>query len=359
MNAEFDLLLAGAGHAHLGVLRQWLSLPRPQGRIALISDGAAAWYSGMLPGLLAGRYWPDQCRVQLSALCASAGIELIQGEIAGIDPGSNSLKLADGRVYSAKWLSLNVGSTLEPLQVTACDLDMIPVKPFVGLVRAWEAWQQTPQALAILGGGAAGVELALALAAQVSELTLISSGMILAGHPPGLRVKAIRSLTNAKVRLIEGSLVDSVYGDKLLSGSQIVWHGKHLILATGAAPLPWLKDGALACDKHGFIAISPTFQSLSHQHIFAVGDCASLPNCPRNGVYAVRQGPLLAKNLTAALENKQLNNFSPQRHALALLADGKGGALMSWAVITAHGQLLGRWKDKLDTNFISALNIIL
>lgn len=101
-------------------------IPRPQGRIALISDGAAAWYSGMLPGLLAGRYWPDQCRVQLSALCASAGIELIQGEIAGIDPGSNSLKLADGRVYSAKWLSLNVGSTLEPLQVTACDLDMIP-----------------------------------------------------------------------------------------------------------------------------------------------------------------------------------------------------------------------------------------
>lgn len=116
MNAEYDLLLAGSGHAHLGVLRQWLSIPRPHGRIALISDGGAAWYSGMLPGLLAGRYRPDQCRVPLPALCACAGIELIQGEIVGIDPDSNSLSLADGRVYSAKWLSLNVGSTLEALQ---------------------------------------------------------------------------------------------------------------------------------------------------------------------------------------------------------------------------------------------------
>ena len=358
MNAEFDLLLAGAGHAHLGVLRQWLSIPRPQGRIALISDGAAAWYSGMLPGLLAGRYWPDQCRVPLSALCASAGIELIQGEIADIDPDSNSLKLADGRVFSAKWLSLNVGSTLEPLQVDTCDLEMVPVKPFVGLVRAWYAWKQTPQPLAILGGGAAGVELALALAPQVSELTLISSGKILAGHPPGLRAKAIRSLVSANVKLIEGSFVDSAHRDALLSGSKIVWRGKQLILATGAVPLPWLREGVLAYDKRGFIAISPTLQSLSHQSIFAVGDCASLPDCPRNGVYAVRQGSILAKNLAAALEKKQLSNFVPQRHALALLADGKGGAMMSWAGITVQGRLFGRWKDRLDQSFINKIKKI-
>ena len=358
MIAEFDLLLAGAGHAHLGVLRQWLSAPRPHGRIALISDGASAWYSGMLPGLLAGRYRPEHCQIPLPALCASAGIELIQGEIAGIDPASNFLKLADGRAYSAKWLSLNVGSTLAPLRREACDLDIVPVKPFVGLVRAWNLWQQTPEPLAILGGGAAGVELALALASHVSELTLISSGKILAGHPPGLRAQAIRCLVSANVKLIEGSAVDTVHGDALLCGSQIVWRGKRIILASGAAPLPWLKEAVLAYDKRGFVAISPTLQSVSHQRIFAVGDCASLPDCPRNGVYAVRQGPLLAKNLAAALENQQLSNFVPQRHALALLADGKGGALMSWAGITAQGRLFGWWKDRLDQSFINKLTTI-
>ena len=358
MNAEFDLLLAGAGHAHLGVLRQWLSVPRPHGRIALVSDGTSAWYSGMLPGLLAGRYRPEQCRVPLPALCASAGVDLIQGRIVGIDPNSNSLRLADGSVYSATWLSLNVGSKPEALPGDFRELELVPVKPFEGLVCAWSTWRKSPTPLAILGGGAAGVELALALAPQVSELTLISSGEILAGHPSGLRARAIRCLVRANVKLIEVSAVDTVYGDALLCGSQIVWRGKRLILATGAAPLPWLKEGTLAQDGRGFVAINPTLQSVSHQHILAVGDCASLPDCPRNGVYAVRQGPLLAKNLAAALEGQQLINFVPQRHALALLADGKGGALMSWAGITAEGRLFGWWKDRLDQNFINKLTTI-
>lgn len=357
MNAEFDLLLAGAGHAHLGVLRHWLSVPRPHGRIALVSDGTSAWYSGMLPGLLAGRYRPEQCRVPLPALCASAGVDLIQGEIVGIDPNSNSLRFADGRVYSATWLSLNVGSNPEPPQGDLDELELIPVKPFEGLVCAWRAWQQTPVPLAILGGGAAGVELALALAPQVPELTLISSGVILAGHPPGLRARAIRCLAKAHVKLVEGSAVDTVHGNALLCGSQIVWRGKRLILATGAAPLPWLKEGTLAQDGRGFVAISPTLQSVSHQNILAVGDCASLPDCPRSGVYAVRQGPLLAKNLAAALEGRQLSKFVPQRHALALLADGKGGALMSWAAISAEGRFFGWWKDQLDQRFINKLTI--
>jgi NADH dehydrogenase FAD-containing subunit len=355
---EFDLLLAGAGHAHLGVLRHWRSVSRPQGRIALISDGASAWYSGMLPGLLAGRYRPEQCRVTLPALCASAGIDLIQGRIVGIDPNSNSLRLADGRVCSATWLSLNVGSKPEPPQGDFRELELVPVKPFEGLVCAWRTWQKSPMPLAILGGGAAGVELALALAPQVPQLTLISSGEILAGHPPGLRARAIRCLVSANVKVIEGSAVDTVHGDALLCESQIVWRGKRLILATGAAPLPWLKEGTLAQDGRGFIAISPTLQSVSHKQILAVGDCASLPDCPRNGVYAVRQGPILAKNLAAALEHQQLSDFLPQRHALALLADGKGGALMSWAGITAQGRLFGWWKDRLDQKFIKKLTII-
>lgn len=311
----------------------------------------------MLPGLLAGRYRPEQCRVALPALCASAGVDLIQGRIVGIDPNSNSLRLADGRAYSATWLSLNVGSKPEPPQGDLRELELVPVKPFEGLVCAWSTWQQSPMPLAILGGGAAGVELALALAPQVPELTLISSGEILAGHPPGLRVRAIRCLVSANVKLIEGCAVDAVYGDALLCGSQIVWRGKRLILATGAAPLPWLKEGALAHDKRGFVSIAPTLQSLSHQQILAVGDCASLPDCPRNGVYAVRQGPLLAKNLAAALEHRQLSDFVPQRHALALLADGKGGALMSWAGVTAQGRLFGWWKDRLDQNFINKITI--
>ena len=77
-----------------------------------------------------------------------------------------------------------------------------------------------------------------------------------------------------------------------------------------------------------------------------------MPDTPRNGVYAVRQGPVLAGNLAHALNGEALAAYRPQRHALALLADGQGGALLSWVGLTAEGALLGRWKDWLDRRFM-------
>ena len=84
-----------------------------------------------------------------------------------------------------------------------------------------------------------------------------------------------------------------------------------------------------------------------------MGDCASLPGAARSGVYAVRQGPVLAVNLSRALRGQALTTYTPQQRALALLADGQGGALLSWAGLSAQGQLLGRWKDYLDQRFIA------
>ncbi|AJE21526.1 FAD-dependent oxidoreductase [Azotobacter chroococcum] len=353
MNGEFDLLLAGAGHAHLGVLRQWSTGQRPKGRIALISEGPYAWYSGMLPGLLAGRYSPEQCRVPLEGLCASTDVVLLQGRLVGLEPASSSLELADRRRFSASWLSLNLGSQPKAPQEVGDEMALLPVKPFEAFLKGWSQWQETPQPLAILGGGAAGVELALALAPQVPALTLLSAGRILAGHPASLRHRALRHLAKAGVTVQEGMAVDSIHGDALVAGNHLAWHGRRVILATGASPLPWLRETGLACDERGFITIRDTLQSLSHPHILAAGDCASLAGTPRNGVYAVRQGPTLAANLSAALLGQPFVRFVPQRHALALLADGQGGALMSWAGLSAEGRVLGWWKDRLDRRFIN------
>lgn len=352
MNDGFDLLLVGAGHAHLGVLRQWSSGQRPPGRIALISEEPNAWYSGMLPGLLAGRYRPEQCRVPLQGACAAAGVTLLIGKVVRLTPVSNSVELADGRCLSAPWLSLNTGSQPRPPRGKPDGMALLPVKPFAAFLAGWAQWSKAPQPLAILGGGAAGVELALALAPQVPALTLLSAGQLLAGHPASLRLRALRHLAEAGVTVQEGIAVDAIHGDALVAGDKVVWCGQRVILATGASPLPWLSASGIACDERGFIAISATLQSLSNPSIFAAGDCASLADTPHNGVYAVRQGPILASNLSAALQDRPLRRFVPQRHALALLADGQGGALMSWAGVTGEGALLGWWKDRLDRRFI-------
>ena len=130
-----------------------------------------------------------------------------------------------------------------------------------------------------------------------------------------------------------------------IAADAIVW-------ITGAAPPTWLADSGLACDAQGFVQINAQLQSTSHNNVFAVGDCASLAHCPHNGVYAVRQGPVLAQNLTALLHGQPLQTFRPQRRALALLATGDGGALASWAGLTGEGSLFGYWKDHLDRGFM-------
>jgi len=352
MNAAFDLLLVGAGHAHLGVLRQWGVGPRPRGRIALVCPEPYVWYSGMLPGLLAGRYRAEQCRIPLPPLCAAAGVEWWPAAVTALAAETRTLRLSSGESLQGRWLSLNPGSLPGAPAQTGAGMELLAVKPFPGFIARWQAWQQRPEPLAILGGGAAGVELALALARQVPALALFSAARLLAGHPPGLRERALRHLQAAGVRVHEHCPVERVGGDVLLVAGRPVWRGRRLILATGASPLPWVRESGLACDGRGFVAIATTLQSLSHPQILAAGDCASLAATPRNGVHAVRQGPVLARNLAAALSGEPLAAYRPQRRTLALLADGKGGALLGWGGLTAEGALFGRWKDFIDRRFM-------
>lgn len=354
LNSGFELLLVGAGHAHLGVLRQWASQPasRPSGRIGLLSADAHAWYSGMLPGLLSGRYALDDCRIQLPALCAAANVELIIGQACGLTPAHKQLQLSDAPALHYGCLSLNLGSLPQLPKQYGSGLQLLAVKPFSGFIAQWQQWQQQPQALAIVGGGAAGVELALALAPQLPAISLFSASSLLSGHPPALRRRALAHLARAGVQVREQCRVNEVLDQQLMSAGQVVWQGPRAIVASGASALPWLQRSGVVCDEQGFVRIGATLQSSSHASIFAVGDCASLANTPHNGVYAVRQAPVLAHNLAAHLQARPLRMYRPQPRALALLATGDGGALASYAGFTAEGKLLGYWKDRLDQGFM-------
>ncbi|OEC33150.1 NADH dehydrogenase, FAD-containing subunit [Pseudomonas cuatrocienegasensis] len=350
--SSYDLLLLGAGHAHLGVLRRWALVERPPGRIALVSAGPAAWYSGMLPGLLAGRFQAEDCRVELQPLCRAAKVELIDAQVTALEADSHQVHLADGRTLEARWLSLNVGGQVSPPAHSGEGLELLAVKPFDAFVQGWSRWQQASQPLAILGGGAAGVELALALVDRVPGVSLFCAGPLLAGLNPGLRLRALGHLCQRGVRVREHCPIDRCEDDALYSGSLCVWRGPRLLLASGAQAWPWLASSGLRCDERGFVEIGRTLQSHSHPALFAVGDCASLPGAAKSGVYAVRQGPVLAANLSAVLRGLPLRRYRPQRHSLALLATGDGGALLGWRTWSAGGPLCGRWKDWLDRGFI-------
>lgn len=352
MISDYDLLLLGAGHAHLGVLRRWALVERPPGRIALLSPGPQAWYSGMLPGLLAGRHAAADCQVELLALCRAAKVELIISPVQSLSAAQQQVQLADGRSLKARWLSLNVGAQIATPPQQGDAMQLLAVKPFADFLAGWQQWQGTPQPLAILGGGAAGVELALALAGQVPQLALFCAGHLLDGLSPGLRLRALGHLRQRGVWVREDCPISRIENDCLLSGDEPVWRGRRLLLASGAKAFAWPAHSGLGCDEQGFVLVAPTLQSYTHPTIFAAGDCASLAGARKSGVYAVRQGPVLAANLGAALRGLPLKRYRPQRHSLALLATGDGGALLDWYGHSAGGQLYGRWKDWLDKGFI-------
>lgn len=349
---DYDLLLVGAGPAHLGVLRRWALIERPAGRIALVASAEHTWHAGMLPGLVSGRYGAEDCQIELTALCQAAQVELIVAPVAALDATTRQLSLADGRVLQANWLSLNTGDRVACPPREGDAMDVLAVKPVDSFIAGWQAWQRDPQPLAILGGGVAGVEMALALADQVPQLALFCGEPLLAGHCAGLRMRAWGHLRMRRVQVREHCPISRIDGDCLISGDAAVWRGGRLLLASGAQAFPWIADSGLSCDGDGFVHTAPTLQSHSHPQIFAVGDCANLPGVRKSGLYSMRQVPVLAANLAAALRGGPLRDLKTSGQRPLLLASGDGGALFGWRQWSAGGQFYGRCKDYFDRAFV-------
>lgn len=355
------LLLAGAGHAHLVTLQRW----RAQGYRApagscLINPTAQAWYSGMLPGLLAGRWQAEQCCVELAPLCAAVGVSLQLGEITQLDANTQQVQLADQSRLRWQWLSLGVGGTPRAPADNDHSIALLPAKPFAGLYQQCRAWQQqdAPQRLAVIGGGAAAVELALALARLLpaTQLSLFSAGPLLAALP-ARAANLVRPLLRQRgISYHEGVTVTAIQSGQLWQDSQAISAADAALLASGNMAPRWLAESAITCDATGAARIQPNLQSGSHPQVFATGDCASLPDCPHNGVQAVRQGAVLAENLSQVLSGGQATRpFKPSRHNLALLATADEQAIAIRNGLALRSRLALMLKDRLDNGFIRTL----
>jgi len=356
-NTSTPLVLAGAGHAHLVMMRRWLDAGyRPPAGTVLINPGRAAWYSGMMPGLLAGRYTVDECAIALAPWCRALGIVLVEDSVVALDAANRVITLAHTGNLSYQCLSLNTGSRQPLPALNDGSIGLVPAKPFSAFYQDWQRWHQgsSPRQLGILGGGAAAVELALALRRSLpeSELHVFSGKELLHGQAFGLIQRARKLLLARGVELHEGIYIDQIRQGQVVAGGRPVQQLEALVLATGAAALDWYQGSGLVCDDRGFICVSDTLQSASSPEVFAAGDCAAHAGSKKSGVYSVRHGAVLAQNVRAWLSGDALDDYQPQKQALALLSTADGGALMHYAGWTLGGQLMGKWKHYLDQGFM-------
>ena len=110
----------------------------------------------------------------------------------------------------------------------------------------------------------------------------------------------------------------------------------------------------LDCDDRGFLQIADSLQSTSDDAVFGAGDIATQVNHPRPkaGVYAVRQAPVLARNLRAALLSQPLELHRPQQRFMSLLSLGDRRAAADKGLLHCAGKWVWRWKDHIDRKFM-------
>lgn len=360
------LLLAGGGHAHLAVL-QAFARERPPGlRATLVSPSPDTVYSGMVPGVIAGHYRAEEARIPLAPLAAAAGVDFVRGELVALDAGQRQATLGDGSVQTYDLLSLDTGSVAPRGRIPGADAHAMFTRPIEGFVEGVEALvaRAASQALhvAVGGGGAAGFELACALACRCARaelpvrVSLVSGGpAVLAGYPRRVIEHGRRALKRWRITVFEDpcASIDAQHL-QLGSGSRLACDA--VLMALGPAAPGWLSGSGLQLDEHGFVATGPTLQSLSHPQVFGAGDVASRHDVPhpKSGVYAVRAGPALALNLRRALGGGPLVPYRPPRRTLNLLSCGDRRAIMAWGDWSAEGAWVWRWKDRIDRAFVAA-----
>ncbi|WP_228056751.1 FAD-dependent oxidoreductase [Microcoleus sp. LEGE 07076] len=392
--------------------------PLPGVRLTLISDVLYAPYSGMLPGHVAGFYDYDECHIDLRSLAEFAGCQILVDRAIAIDFSKNLVICQTCPPVNFDLLSIDIGSTPATLSVPGAAEYAIPAKPVPEFLASWNqlisARQNPPQKslrIAIVGGGAGGVELALNMQSRLAkekerrkmevgrkkkeegrreievgaEIHLFHSGAeLMSGH--NQRVcrrlqkiiisRGIQLHLMEKVSAIKKQETIEIKGNKKLPvpdaqcpisnpqspipNAQICCESglkvecEIIFWVTQASAANWIKESGLATDSKGFMQVNDCLQSVSHRNVFGAGDICAMVNYPRPkaGVFAVRQGKPLFENLQHFLLQKPLKPFAPQEKYLALIGTGNKRAIASRGSFMWESALLWYWKDWIDRQFM-------
>ena len=362
-----ELLLIGGGHTHALVLRMWGMKPLPGVRVTVINPLPTAPYSGMLPGFVAGHYSRDELDIDLVKLARFAGARLVAGRACAIDTTARHVTLEDGRRLPYHVASVDIGITSEMPDMPGFAEHAIPAKPLDRFAATWAAFRASaaqgdaPPRAAVIGGGIAGIELALAMMHALSskarhqpEMTLIDRANILPGMAPSRLEFFRKALNGAGIRVIEGDAPVQFAPGRITLASGMEVAADYTVGAAGAKPQPWPTQSGLETHE-GFISVDETLRSLNTPDVFAVGDCAHLSHAPRPkaGVFAVREAPVLFANLRAALSDGTMQRFRPQKDYLKLISlGGRQAAADKWGMMW-HGPRLWRLKDRIDQKFMN------
>jgi selenide, water dikinase len=366
-----QIVLLGVGHTNAHIVRMWRMQPIPDAQLTCVSNFPVVTYSGMLPGVLAGQYPPERMQIDLVRLCASVGARLILEEVTGLDVPRRRLLFGERPPLPFDVLSIGIGSTPRLDDVEIDGEMLLPIKPMQTLLERlhqrldrWSEQRSTERLrVVVVGGGAGGSEIAFCLPAGVRqflddvpvELHLVhANGTLIPDALPKTSRHVAAELTRRNAQLHLRRKVVRVTEDKVVLDDDSEIPADLVLWATGAAPPPLVSKLRLPTAADGFLLARPTLQTTADAPVFIVGDTGTRTEdpTPKAGVYAVRQGPVLWRNIRNVIEGRPLEEYKPQRGFLKLFNTGDGRAIGEYKGFSVHNAAAWKLKDFIDGRFM-------
>ena len=325
---ERDVLILGGGFAGAYVARL-LRGRRP----TIVSLENFMLYTPLLPEAASGTLEPRHTVVPLRAMCPQA--ELVLGRAETLDLEARTTTVA-GRTLRWADLVVALGAVPRTLPIPGLANHGIAFKSLADAIylrnhvlrqleAADGALNESERSrlltFVFVGAGYAGVEALAELSDLVEDalryyprlretkrrwVLVDAAPRILPEIPRPLGDYAAAELRRREIEIHVDTTLESASPDEAVLGDGTRIPTRTLVWTAGVAPNPLLHDWSLPLDEKGRVEVDELLRVRGHEHVWALGDCARVPNTrsdrpdPPTCQHALRQARRLAKNLTGA-----------------------------------------------------------
>ena len=313
-------------------------MPRQSARLALVNDVNFMLYTPFLPEAAAGTLEPRHVVTPLREILDRTYLRL--GTICGHDPEARAVELRtrEGEVERLPYdqLLLALGSVSRVLPVPGLSEHAVGFKSLADAIWLRNHVVETLEAAnasedparrdelltyVFVGGGYAGLEALAELqdfAADAMEsyprarlhgmrwVLVEATGRVLPEIDPGLATYALRELRGRGIDIRLETTLEEVTADRARLSNGETLPTRTLVWTAGVAPHPSLRQLNLPLDERGRVPVDEHLRVQGSDSVWAIGDCAAAPDprgglCPPTAQHAVRQGPVVARNIAAEL----------------------------------------------------------
>jgi NADH dehydrogenase len=332
--ARGGVLVVGGGFAGAYVAREL-----GDGGATIVSKDNFMLYTPLLPEAASGTLEPRHAVVPLREMCPHA--ELVLGAVTALDLEAHTAAVeTDEGPQTVSWreLVLALGAVPRTLPVPGLSEHALSFKTLADAINLRnhvlhqleaadaaldEEERSRRLTFVFVGAGYAGVE-ALAELSDLAEdalryyprlrssprrwVLVDAAPRILPDIPPPLGDYAASELRKRGMEIHVDTTLESVSADEAVLGNGTRIPTNTLVWTAGVAPNPALREWSLPLDEKGRVEVDEFLRVRGHEHVWALGDCALVPNTrsdrpdPPTCQHALRQARRLARNLSGPPE---------------------------------------------------------